>query len=187
MRCGFCNLFTRTGAPDELVTAYLDALRTAGRRRPRRARRRRRVRPAAVGGGTPTYLTAAELARLFDIAERTLGADLAGVPLSVETSPATATADRLAVLAERGATRVSIGVQSFLDAEARAAGRPQRRAEVEAGPGRASATPRSRSLNIDLIYGIAGQTAATLARTRWTPRWPGGPRSSTCTRCTSAR
>ena len=50
-----------------------------------------------------------------------MGADLRAVPLSVETSPATATADRLAVLAERGATRVSIGVQSFLDAEARAA------------------------------------------------------------------
>ncbi|MFJ1829773.1 coproporphyrinogen III oxidase family protein, partial [Streptomyces sp. NPDC088178] len=26
VRCGFCNLFTRIGAPDELTTRYLDAL-----------------------------------------------------------------------------------------------------------------------------------------------------------------
>src|SRR5215470_11064532 len=26
VRCGFCNLFTRIGAPDGLTTAYLDAL-----------------------------------------------------------------------------------------------------------------------------------------------------------------
>ncbi|MFF4412078.1 STM4012 family radical SAM protein [Streptosporangium sp. NPDC001559] len=159
MRCGFCNLFTRTGAPEELVTAYLDALE----------RQARAVRDAldgpefvlaAVGGGTPTYLSAAELTRLFDLTERITGADLRAVPLSVETSPATATADRLAVLAERGTTRISIGVQSFLDAEARAAVRPQRRAEVEAALGRIRDTG-FKALNIDLIYGIDGQTEET--------------------------
>lgn len=159
MRCGFCNLFTRTGAPEELVTAYLDALE----------RQTRAVRDAldgpefvlaAVGGGTPTYLSAAELTRLFDLTERITGVDLRAVPLSVETSPATATADRLAVLAERGTTRISIGVQSFLDAEARAAVRPQRRAEVEAALGRIKDTG-FEALNIDLIYGIDGQTERT--------------------------
>lgn len=81
----------------------------------------------------------------------------------METSPATATPERLAVLAGHGTTRVSIGVQSFLDAEARAAGRPQRRAEVERALGaiRDAAIP---VLNIDLIYGIDGQTAATWAQ-----------------------
>ena len=39
------------------------------------------------------------------------------VPLSVEASPATATADRLAVLAERGATRLSLGVVQRLTPE----------------------------------------------------------------------
>ncbi|WP_433207910.1 STM4012 family radical SAM protein [Dactylosporangium sp. CS-047395] len=170
MRCGFCNLFTRANPPHEQVSAYLAQLA-------RQARRVAEAIPgagyarAAIGGGTPTYLTAAELTGLFDLLERTTG--LGRVPLSVETSPATATPDRLAVLAERGATRVSIGVQSFLDAEAHAAGRPQRRAEVEraldtiraAGPG---------DLNIDLIYGIPGQTRATWDESldtalRWNP------------------
>ncbi|MCL9795202.1 STM4012 family radical SAM protein, partial [Frankia sp. AgKG'84/4] len=82
------------------------------------------------------------------------------VPLSVETSPATATTDRLAVLRDHGATRVSIGVQSFLDAEARAAGRPQKRADVESALDRIR-TAGFPTLNIDLIYGIGGQNADT--------------------------
>jgi oxygen-independent coproporphyrinogen-3 oxidase len=117
---------------------------------------------AALGGGTPTYLTADELARVYDLTERAFGVDLAAIPVSVETSPATATPDRLAVLAERGATRLSIGVQSFLDAEAHAAGRPQKRAEVD----RALAAIREHTradLNVDLIYGIDRQDARTWA------------------------
>ncbi|MER6630261.1 STM4012 family radical SAM protein [Streptomyces sp. NPDC000987] len=162
VRCGFCNLFTRIGAPDGLTGAYLDAL----------ARQADAVREAlgdpadvrfataAFGGGTPTFLTAAELERLCDIAEQRMGADLRAVPLSVEASPATATADRLAVLADRGTTRLSLGVQSFVDSEARSAVRPQRRSDVEA----ALARIRNTSvpvLNIDLIYGIDGQTERT--------------------------
>lgn len=159
VRCGFCNLFTRIGAPDELSTRYLDAL-------DRQASAVRdalgdtdpvRFAAAAFGGGTPTFLTADELDRLCDIAEKRTGADLRAVPLSVETSPATATADRLAVLAARGATRLSIGVQSFDDREARAAVRPQRRADVESALA-CIRDARIPVLNIDLIYGIHGQT-----------------------------
>lgn len=157
MRCGFCNLFTRTGAPEELTGAYLDAL----------DRQATAVldaldapvfATAAFGGGTPTYLTASELERLCDIAGRFQG--FGSIPLGVETSPATATTDRLTVLAERGTTRISIGVQSFLDDEARAAVRPQKRAEVEAALDRIRAVGFP-TLNIDLIYGIDGQTPAT--------------------------
>ncbi|WP_411072728.1 STM4012 family radical SAM protein [Streptomyces sp. cmx-4-25] len=159
VRCGFCNLFTRIGAPGDLTTRYLDALdrQATAVREALGDGEPVRFATAAFGGGTPTFLTAAELERLCDIAEKRMGADLRAVSLSVETSPATATADRLALLAERGATRLSIGVQSFVEAEARAAVRPQRRADVEAALGRIRDTGVP-VLNIDLIYGIDGQT-----------------------------
>ncbi|MFC9594283.1 STM4012 family radical SAM protein [Streptomyces sp. NPDC056944] len=159
VRCGFCNLFTRIGAPDELTTRYLDALdrQAAAVREALGDASPVRFATAAFGGGTPTFLTAAELERLCDITEKRTGVDLRAVPLSVETSPATATADRLALLADRGATRLSIGVQSFVEAEARAAVRPQHRADVEAALGRIRDTGVP-VLNIDLIYGIDGQT-----------------------------
>ncbi|MFI8917328.1 STM4012 family radical SAM protein [Streptomyces sp. NPDC053513] len=163
MRCGFCNLFTRTGAPEEITAAFLDTLE-------RQARVTREAldaqgKPllftlAAFGGGTPTYLTADELTRLCDISENIMGADLQAASWSVETSPATATADRLSVLAERGASRLSIGVQSFLDDEVRAAVRPQKRQEVESALARLR-DARFPILNIDLIYGIDGQTERT--------------------------
>ncbi|OLT31164.1 coproporphyrinogen III oxidase [Actinomadura sp. CNU-125] len=157
MRCGFCNLFTRTGAPEELTGAYLDALDRQATA-VLDALDGASFATAAFGGGTPTYLTAPELERLCDIAGRFPG--FGSGSLGVETSPATATTDRLTVLAERGTTRISIGVQSFIDEEARAAVRPQKRAEVEAALDRIRAVGFP-TLNIDLIYGIDGQTPAT--------------------------
>lgn len=159
MRCGFCNLFTRAQPPAEQVGAYLRQLRVqveqvAAALGPARYAR------AAIGGGTPTHLTADELAELFAITTGVLGLDPAAAQLSVETSPATATPDRLAVLAAYGTHRVSMGVQSFLDAEAHAAGRPQRRGDVD----RALTALRDAAfplLNVDLIYGIPGQTRDT--------------------------
>lgn len=178
VRCGFCNLFTRIGAPDELTGRYLDALdrqatavrdalgdntdsgTSTGTGAGTSADTGVHFAAAAFGGGTPTFLDPGELDRLCDIAEKRMGADLTAVPLSVEASPATATPDRLAVLAARGTTRLSLGVQSFVDSEARAAVRPQRRADVETALA-AVRDARIPVLNIDLIYGIEGQTDRT--------------------------
>ena len=179
IRCGFCNLFTRTGAPESLTTAYLDALERQAEAVLDALGPGARFAQAAFGGGTPTYLTAPELDRLCEITARLLspqrrlpdlGGPVAGeepgaergafVPLGVETSPGTATRDRLEVLREHGTTRISIGVQSFVEAEARAAVRPQKAEEVV----RALDTIRDvgfPTLNIDLIYGIDGQTDAS--------------------------
>ena len=158
MRCGFCNLFTTANPRADLPKAYLDTLRREARRTAAALGPARFAR-LAIGGGTPTYLDVAGLHALFDIAQE-LGADPQSIPVSVETSPKTATPERLRALRERGADRISIGVQSFIEAEAQAAGRPQRTADVV----RALEAIREHgfpTLNIDLIYGIPGQTVAT--------------------------
>jgi oxygen-independent coproporphyrinogen-3 oxidase len=160
MRCGFCNLFTRPVPDDATIDAYVDAL----------ARQARVVRRAlddggrfafarvAIGGGTPTYLAPAQLARVLDVV-RMMGAG-PELPMSVETSPATATPDRLAQLVAAGADRISIGVQSFVDDEVRAVNRPQRADDVHRAL-RAIRDSGARALNIDLMYGLPGQTEAT--------------------------
>ena len=174
VRCGFCNLFTRTGAPESLTVAYLDALERqaiAVRAALDESGPAPRFANAAIGGGTPTYLSPDELSRLFDIAEKVMGVGLGAVPLSVEASPATATPDRLAVLAGRGTTRLSLGVQSFDDGEARSAVRPQKAGDVFAALDavRASGIP---VLNVDLIYGIEGQSRESwLGSLRTALRW----------------
>jgi oxygen-independent coproporphyrinogen-3 oxidase len=160
VRCGFCNLFTRIGAPGEMTTAYLDALERQARVVSDAVGDGTHYGAVAFGGGTPTFLDAPELDKLCDIAELRMGADLSSVPFSVEASPSTVTADRMSVLASRGTTRLSLGVQSFIDSEARAAARPQKRADVDAALGRIR-DARIPVLNIDLIYGIDGQTEQT--------------------------
>ena len=156
MRCGFCNLFTTANPAGSLVSRYLRAIE-----REAEAVRSElggvRAARLAIGGGTPTFLDAPDLAQVLDLVGRVFGADPRSIPASVETSPKTATAERLDLLAERGVERISIGVQSFVDAEVRAIGRPQSCAQLEAALDAIRTRP-FRRLNIDLIYGAAGQT-----------------------------
>jgi oxygen-independent coproporphyrinogen-3 oxidase len=154
MRCGFCNLFARAGGDAVLTDRYLDALERQARVLGELAAPCKIAR-LAVGGGTPTYLSAAQLQRLFDIAAHHFGAHPGQIPTSVETSPKTATAERIACLKRNGIERVSIGIQSFFDDETHAIGRPQSVAEVHAALDRLRDFP---VLNVDLIYGQPGQT-----------------------------
>ncbi len=163
MRCGFCNLFTMANPKEDLVTAYLGAL----------ARQARAVKAAlgeaafarlAVGGGTPSYLAEAELDGLFGILENEMGARPAAVPFSFEVSPKTVTPSKLRYLHARGVDRISIGVQSFLEAESKALGRPQRDAEVHRALDWIKETGFP-TFNLDLIYGGATQTPDSWLRT----------------------
>jgi oxygen-independent coproporphyrinogen-3 oxidase len=159
MRCAFCNLFTTPNPKGGLVALYLDALR-------RQAEAVRAALPEAhfarfaLGGGTPTYLNETELDELFDVAEQVMGVELPAIPACVEASPDTLTAGKVALLKTRGVDRVSIGIQSFIESEAAAAGRPQSRRDVDAALALLAGAGLS-TVNIDLIYGLPGQTVET--------------------------
>jgi oxygen-independent coproporphyrinogen III oxidase len=169
MRCGFCNLFTAANLAGDAVDAYLDALASEMRSA---VMSTRGFAPSSltIGGGTPTYLDVHQLGRLFDLIEQHFGI----VPDAlIETSPGTATPDRLSLLAERGVGRISIGVQSFIESETRAMGRPQYPAQLASALDAIRARPFPL-LNIDLIYGASGQTRQSWAHSirealRWSP------------------
>jgi coproporphyrinogen III oxidase-like Fe-S oxidoreductase len=160
-RCGFCNLFTQPVPGDDRVEAYLATLarQVAVVRRALDDGGPFAIARAAIGGGTPTLLDAGQLARALDLL-RAMGFAAPAAPMSVETSPETALPDRLAVLVGGGADRVSIGVQSFVDAECKAVNRPQRAGDVHRAL-RAIRDAGPRTLNIDLMYGLPGQTEAS--------------------------
>jgi oxygen-independent coproporphyrinogen-3 oxidase len=171
MRCGFCNLFTTANPRDDVAAAYVEAaIRQAAVVRAAIGRPLTVAR-MAVGGGTPTYLSAKQLDRLLSAVRTTFG--VGAVPCSVETSPRTAEVDRLRVLRDHGTTRVSIGVQSFVEAEVAASARAQTNGWVETALARIRdlAFP---ALNLDLIYGLPGQTVVSWltslrAALRWRP------------------
>ncbi|WP_337034602.1 STM4012 family radical SAM protein [Paenibacillus illinoisensis] len=155
-RCGFCNLFTLPDRRDDTHERYVDALERQARQWAPLTSRRPYSR-FAIGGGTPTLLNEVQLNRLFDIAENVMGLDPAHASISIETSPDTVTEGKLALLKERSVDRVSMGIQSFIEAEAAAIYRPQKPQEVERALEKLTRYDFPL-LNLDLIYGLPGQT-----------------------------
>lgn len=159
MRCGFCNLFTTVSHDPEWINHYVQAVYRQAKSF-RSSMGTMQFARFALGGGTPTQLPLDSLERILDIADHTMGASLNRIPVSVEVSPDTSSLEKLTLLYERGTDRISIGVQSFIDSEVRAIQRRQTSTEVKA------ALDRIRSvgfptLNLDLIYGLPGQTIAS--------------------------
>ena len=154
-RCGFCNLFALAKPNDDTIERYLDqldlqlAVTTEALDGPRYAR-------FALGGGTPSHLTTPQLTRLFASLRRH-GVDPRTLPSGMEVSPDTVDEEKMALCREAGIDRISMGIQSFSDAEVRALVRPQQRDEVERAIA-AIRAQRFQTLNLDLIYGIAGQS-----------------------------
>ncbi|GJD23974.1 coproporphyrinogen III oxidase [Rivularia sp. IAM M-261] len=158
MRCGFCNLFTTVTHNEDFVTQYVKTLQRQAQR-VKSALGKSSFARFAIGGGTPTQLPIQHLETIFNMAEERMGANL-NIPISVEVSPETATQDKLKLLRERGADRISIGVQSFIESEVLATQRRQTTPQVEAALGRIKEAGFP-TLNIDLIYGLPGQTVET--------------------------
>ncbi|MFN6486809.1 MULTISPECIES: STM4012 family radical SAM protein [unclassified Nostoc] len=159
MRCGFCNLFTTVSHNEDFISQYVRTLQ-------RQAQRMKAVLDDAsfarfaIGGGTPTQLPIEHLETVLDIAENTMGAKLQEIPISVEVSPETATEEKLKLLRSHAVDRVSIGVQSFINSEVLATQRRQSTTQVEATLTRIKEMGFP-TLNIDLIYGLPGQTVNT--------------------------
>jgi oxygen-independent coproporphyrinogen III oxidase len=158
-RCGFCNLFTQSNPASGMPARYLQQLRHEAQR-VRAALGDAQFVRLAVGGGTPTFLSCDELIELWEIVTQVMGAQPSRIPVSMEASPATVDAEKLALLREFGVDRLSLGVQTFDDAESRRLGRPQRHREAHTAL-EAVRNAGFPILNIDLIYGGEGQSVAS--------------------------
>lgn len=116
-----------------------------------------------LGGGTPTFLSDAELHELLSMLRRHFNLAPGG-EYSIEVDPRTVTPARLATLAELGFTRLSFGVQDFDPAVQRAVHRLQP-AEQVFELVRAARQIGFESVNVDLIYGLPQQTPESFDRT----------------------
>ena len=112
-----------------------------------------------LGGGTPTVLDAVQLRRIFD-AVRDQFSVRPDAEVTVECAPGTLGPEVLQGLLHCGVNRVSLGVQSFVDAEAAAVGRLHKRATVLDDIAHLRAAGIA-NINIDLIAGLPHQTADT--------------------------
>ena len=121
------------------------------------------VRQLHWGGGTPTFLSAEEMTLLMRMLRDNFAfADDA--ECSIEIDPRKVTAATIALLADLGFNRISLGVQDFGTEVQRAVNRIQSEAETRAVID-AARENGFRSLNVDLIYGLPRQTVAGFAVT----------------------
>jgi oxygen-independent coproporphyrinogen-3 oxidase len=119
----------------------------------------RTVDTVYLGGGTPTLLAPELIRQLFGKLRTVFEVDSVA-EITVECAPGQLPDATLGALAEAGVNRVSLGVQSFIDKEARETGRLHNRAVVLEDLRRLRGAG-IENLNVDLIAGLPGQTFAS--------------------------
>ena len=116
-----------------------------------------------LGGGTPTFLGAEELARLMDGLFKSMKA-MPGSEFSVEADPRVTRKEHLQVLADRGFKRLSLGIQDFDPKVQEIVHRIQSEAQVR-DVTETARTLGYTSVNFDLIYGLPFQTLDSIRAT----------------------
>ena len=154
-RCTYCSFVSRTiGKKTELLDPYLNALMqeisVTGKLL---AQSGKTLRTVYIGGGTPTTLTSAQMARLLDAIRDSF--DLSRcIEFTVEGGrPDTLDAEKLRTIRNHGADRMSINPQTMEDPVLRACGRPHKAADVLRAYGDAM-DAGFKAINMDLIAGL---------------------------------
>lgn len=161
-KCLYCDFCSFTDTDESLRRRYVDALvRELYAYREKLAPYR--VSTVFIGGGTPSLLASEETERVFDALRNCFDLD-ADAEITSEVNPATADGEKLARWRALGINRLSIGVQSFSDAELSALGRLHTADGAEAFY-RAARRAGFGNIGMDLMYGIPGQTKASLTAT----------------------
>ena len=161
--CYFCGcnvVYTKRGEQADRYLDYLDkeiemiaSMQKAGRK----------VVQLHWGGGTPTFLTTAQMRRLHEaITNRfTLASD---IEAGVEIDPREASDDHIRTLREIGFNRISMGIQDFDPKVQKAVHRIQTE-ELSRHVIDVCRNEKFESINIDLIYGLPHQSVKSFEKT----------------------
>ena len=160
-KCGYCNLFSQQCCDAERISLYLHTMRRQAEQLSVAAQGLK-FTSFAVGGGTPLILDEGQLEELFCLADL-FGVHPSRVFIYVETSPEYTQKSVLRQLRARGVERLSMGVQSFNETELK---------KLKRRPGLGTVVGALENIveagfpqfNLDLIYGIEGQTVESFMR-----------------------
>lgn len=162
-RCAYCGCAVVATKKRDVAATYLEYLSRELTMLAGALGGRRRVVQYHWGGGTPTYLTVAQIARLDGLVRRHF--DVApDAEQAVEIDPRVTSREQLTLLRLLGFNRLSFGVQDFAEVVQQAIHRHQSETDTralywfarEAGFG---------SINFDLVYGLPRQTVPSFERT----------------------
>jgi len=117
----------------------------------------RQVHSIFIGGGTPSLLSPAGMDDLLSGVRARLNLE-PDAEITMEANPGSVEADKFAAFAYSGINRVSLGIQSFQDAQLKALGRIHNGEEAKQAI--TTALEHFKSVNIDLMYGLPNQNLA---------------------------
>ena len=154
-RCTYCSFVSRTiGKKTELLNPYLEALMqeiaVTGKLL---AKSGRKIRTIYMGGGTPTTLSAPQMAALLDAIRDSFDFSRC-IEFTVEGGrPDTLDYEKLKTIRDHGADRMSINPQTMEDHVLKACGRPHTAADVVRAY-RQAVDAGFAAINMDLIAGL---------------------------------
>lgn len=154
-KCSYCDFLSFPGQHRREKQWYVEAL--CEEMRQRIQGKWRTPETIFIGGGTPTSLTAEELARVLAVLTEQIDIDCVE-EFTVEANPGTVDTEKLGVLRNYGVNRLSFGVQSFDDGLLQRVGRLHTADEAVRAVQMAKQAGFS-NINLDLMYGLPGQTA----------------------------
>jgi len=162
-RCLYCGCHTRVGCSQETVDRYLSGVLEHLDRTLEVLDPTRPVEQVSFGGGTPTYLGMQQMADLVGALKSRL-TFTAGGERAIEVDPRHVTEDYLDLLLSLGFNRFSFGIQD-LDVSVQKAVKRELPFERIAAHMAHLHGKGMRAVNLDLIYGLPGQTVESFSAT----------------------
>ncbi|HEY5519752.1 MAG TPA: radical SAM family heme chaperone HemW [Candidatus Limnocylindrales bacterium] len=157
--CPYCDFVVYGGRaarrPDSQVARSVDALITELELRGRAAR----LGSVYLGGGTPSLLPPQEVGRILGAADDSFGID-SDAEITLEVNPGPADRGDLAGFVAAGVNRISVGAQSMDAGELQRLGRRHSAPDVATTVAQARSAA-VRSVSVDLLYDVPGQTLAS--------------------------
>ena len=153
-KCDYCDFYSLAGQDDRMDDYQRALLQQILDTAPRA--KKQVVNSVYIGGGTPTWYGEKRLLELIGAVKKrfTLSKD---VEFTLEANPDSVDEKMLRRLRRAGVNRLSMGMQSACDRELAAVHRPHTFKQVEQAV-KAARNAKIRNLNLDLIYGLPGQT-----------------------------
>ena len=153
-KCDYCDFYSLAGRDDRMDDYQRALLQQILETAPRA--KKQTVNSVYIGGGTPTWYGEKRLLELMAAVRKRF--DLSkDVEFTLEANPDSVDGKLLKRLRRAGVNRLSLGMQSSCDGELRAVHRPHTFRQVEEAV-KAARDAKIKNLNLDLIYGLPGQT-----------------------------
>lgn len=162
-RCLFCGCSTIATPHHEVADRYIAALGKEIELVTNIIGKKNKVVQLHFGGGSPTYLSPLQLEKLWQKISGPFAFD-SKPELGIEADPRVTTIEHLKTLRSLGFNRISLGVQDFSEAVMNAIGRIASFEEIRQLI-EISRNLGYESVNLDLVYGLPYQTAASFKDT----------------------